>query len=60
MYIRAVEVTDRIGKLSHTTRYEVENSEPVEIWEHKGKLYVVPESKVHAGDFPWKEEHAAR
>jgi hypothetical protein len=53
--IVAVEVTKRIGVVEHTLRYELEGSEPVEIWGVDGTLYIIPKSDAESGKFPWRE-----
>jgi len=52
----AIEVTHRIGDIERTVRYELDGGEPVEIWEHKGEVYIIPMSDAEAGRFPWKDQ----
>jgi hypothetical protein len=51
----AVEVTNRVGDLERTIRYELEGGEPVEVWQVGHEVHIIPKSAAEAGEFPWRE-----
>jgi hypothetical protein len=55
----AIEITDVVGSVSHTTRYELEGGEPCEVWNYDGEVYIIPCSDVAAGRFPWNKDAPA-
>ena len=57
----AIEISDRVGEVQHTTIYHLEGGEPCEVWKYDGEVYIIPCSDAAAGRFPWKvESDAAR
>lgn len=58
MVVVAVEVTETIGEISRTTRYEFDGSAPVEIWQFNGQVYIVSVADAAAGKFPWDAQAA--
>lgn len=56
MFVRAVEITQTVGNISHTIRYELEGGKPVELWEYKGEPYIVTVEDALAGKWPWEGE----
>jgi hypothetical protein len=53
--VAAIEITKRIGAVSHTIRYELDGGEPVEVWDVDGDVYIIPKSDAESGKFPWRE-----
>jgi hypothetical protein len=50
LLVRAVEITETVGSISRTTRYEFEEGHPVEIaCTPGGEIYIVSAT----GKFPW-------
>ena len=50
----AIEITERVGDVERTVRYELDGGEPVEVWQVGDEVYIIPKSDAEQGRFPWR------